>query len=90
MDSIQLNIKQVFGFLSEEVILNQAAHASACNEALHDGSREGNDFLGWVNLPLPLQKKISGKSRMQPPSCGHAATQLWWWALAEATWEPVL
>ena len=57
MDSIQLNIKQVFDFLSEESILNQSARASACNLALHDGSREGNDFLGWVNLPSSITEE---------------------------------
>ena len=57
MDSIQLNIKQVFDFLSEELILNQALHATACNQALHDGSREGNDFLGWVNLPSSITEE---------------------------------
>lgn len=58
MDSIQLNIRQVSGFLSEEAILNQAAHATACNEALHDGSREGSDFLGWVNLPSSITEDV--------------------------------
>ncbi len=58
MDSIQLNIKQVSGFLSEEVILNQAVHATACNEVLHNGSREGSDFLGWVNLPSSITDDV--------------------------------
>jgi glucose-6-phosphate isomerase len=58
MDSIQLNIKQVLGFLQEEEILNQAPHATACNQALHDGSREGSDFLGWVDLPSSITKEV--------------------------------
>ncbi|MEN6588147.1 MAG: glucose-6-phosphate isomerase [Proteiniphilum sp.] len=58
MDSIQLNIRQVSGFLSEEAILNQSEHATACNEALHDGSREGSDFLGWVNLPSSITEDV--------------------------------
>ena len=57
MDSIQLNIKQVSGFLSEESILHQSARATACNVALHDGSREGSDFLGWVNLPSSITEE---------------------------------
>ena len=51
MDTIQLQIKDLSGFISEEDILKQSAQAAACNQALHDGSREGNDFLGWVTLP---------------------------------------
>jgi glucose-6-phosphate isomerase len=58
MDSIQLNIKQVLGFLQEEEILNQAPHATACNQALHDGSREGSDFLGWVDLPSSITEEV--------------------------------
>ena len=54
MDSIQLNIKHVSAFLSEENILKKSEQASICNQALHDGSREGNDFLGWVNLPSSI------------------------------------
>jgi len=58
MDNIQLNIKHVSGFLSEEAILNQSEHATACNEALYDGSREGSDFLGWVNLPSSITDDV--------------------------------
>ncbi|SFL36214.1 glucose-6-phosphate isomerase [Porphyromonadaceae bacterium KH3CP3RA] len=54
MDTIQLQIKDLSGFLSEEDILRQSAAAAACNQALHDGSREGNDFLGWVTLPSSI------------------------------------
>ena len=51
MDAILLKINQVYNFVSEQEILAQAENAVACNKALHDGSRAGNDFLGWVNLP---------------------------------------
>ena len=54
MDHIQINIKHIANCISEEAILQQSAHAIACNQALHDGSREGNDFLGWVNLPSSI------------------------------------
>ncbi|MDY9917588.1 MAG: glucose-6-phosphate isomerase [Proteiniphilum sp.] len=58
MDTIQLQIKDLSGFLSEEDILKQSAQATACNQALHDGSREGNDFLGWVTLPSSITDQI--------------------------------
>lgn len=54
MESIQLNIKHVSAFLPEEDILKKTEQASACNRALHDGSREGSDFLGWVTLPSSI------------------------------------
>jgi glucose-6-phosphate isomerase len=58
MDNIQLNIKHVSDFLSEEAILKQSAHATACNQALYDSSREGNDFLGWVTLPSSITDEM--------------------------------
>lgn len=58
MDTIQLQIKDLSGFLSEEDILKQSAQATACNQALHDGSREGNDFLGWVDLPSSITDQV--------------------------------
>ena len=57
MDTIQLNIKHVSDFLSEEDILKQSAQATACNPALYDGSREGNDFLGWVALHSSISEE---------------------------------
>ena len=54
MDSIQLEIKNLAGLLSEEEILNRSESATAANRALHDGSRVGNDYLGWVNLPSSI------------------------------------
>ncbi|HHT35361.1 MAG TPA: glucose-6-phosphate isomerase [Bacteroidales bacterium] len=54
MDHIQLQIKDVASFLPEEEILRQAPQAVACNQALHDGTRAGNDFLGWVTLPSSI------------------------------------
>ncbi len=51
MDTIKLVINHVYDFVSEKEILQQADKATAANKALHDGSRAGNDFLGWVNLP---------------------------------------
>lgn len=57
MDTIQLQIKHLSGFLPEEQILKQAAAATACNQALYDGTREGSDFLGWVTLPSSVTEE---------------------------------
>lgn len=58
MDTIQLQIKDLSGFISEEDILKQSTRAAACNQALHDGSREGSDFLGWVTLPSSITDEV--------------------------------
>ena len=54
MNNIQLNIKHVLDFISEEEILQQSENAIICNRALYDGSKPGNDFLGWVTLPSTI------------------------------------
>ena len=57
MDSIKMNIQQVFGFVPEEDILKQASNATACNKALYEKNRPGNDFLGWVELPSSINEE---------------------------------
>lgn len=54
MNSIKMNIQHVYNWLPEEDILKQGANATACNQALYDGTREGSDFLGWVRLPSSI------------------------------------
>lgn len=58
MDTIKLVINHVYDFVSEQEILRQADNATAANKALHDGSRAGNDFLGWVNLPSSVTEEF--------------------------------
>lgn len=58
MNTIKLTINHVYDFVSEQQILQQADSAVAANKALHDGSRAGNDFLGWVNLPSSFTEEF--------------------------------
>ena len=58
MDNVKLNIKHIANALSEEEILQQAPKATACNQALYDGRREGADFLGWVTLPSSISEDL--------------------------------
>ena len=56
MEAIKLTINHVYNCVSEQEILQQAENATAANKALHDGSRAGSDFLGWVNLPSNISE----------------------------------
>ncbi len=38
--------------------MKKSEQADACNQALHDGSREGSDFLGWVSLPSSITDNL--------------------------------
>ncbi|MCM1518648.1 MAG: glucose-6-phosphate isomerase [Pseudoflavonifractor sp.] len=51
MKTIQVNIKNVLGTVSEADIKALDAEAADGLKKLHDGSGLGNDFIGWVNLP---------------------------------------
>lgn len=58
MDTIKLTIDHVYDSVSEQEILRQGENAVAANAALHDGSRAGNDFLGWVDLPASISEEL--------------------------------
>ena len=51
MKTINVNIKNVLGSVSEAQIEALDAAAADGLEKLHNASGEGNDFLGWLDLP---------------------------------------
>ncbi len=51
---ITLDIKNVFDFVPEQEIMEMKPEVDACMEKLLSGTGEGNDFLGWVNLPSKI------------------------------------
>ncbi len=58
MSALNLIINHVYDVVPEQDILNQGENAIAANKALHNGTRAGNDFLGWVNLPSSLSDSL--------------------------------
>ncbi len=54
MNYISLNIEKALGKVTKEQVYAQEAKANAANAMLHNGTGEGNDFLGWVNLPSSI------------------------------------
>lgn len=56
MDKIKLNVAHTAKWILPQTVEAQAGLASACNDALHDKSFAGNDFLGWVNLPNDIEE----------------------------------
>ncbi|MDE7408176.1 MAG: glucose-6-phosphate isomerase, partial [Muribaculaceae bacterium] len=51
MKQIELNVDQVLGVVSEADIQSYDAKAADAMTKLATGSGEGNDFLGWLDLP---------------------------------------
>ena len=56
MQNIKLSIDKAFGFISEQNVAGYKAEVAAANAALHNGTCEGSDFLGWLNLPTSIDE----------------------------------
>ncbi|MDD4115802.1 MAG: glucose-6-phosphate isomerase, partial [Massilibacteroides sp.] len=54
MKTILLNIEKALGKITREQVYEQKVNAEAANAKLHKGTGEGNDFLGWLNLPSSI------------------------------------
>ncbi len=54
MKSISLNITKAASFLKEGAVKAYEPKVKAAQEALENGTCEGNDFLGWLHLPSSI------------------------------------
>lgn len=54
--SISLNLRNLEGFVSESQINNFKPLVAASHKILHDKTGAGNDFLGWLDLPVDYDK----------------------------------
>jgi len=57
MATLNLDVKNVFGFIPETEIMHLQDEASASLGMLKSGTGEGNDFLGWLQLPSSITKQ---------------------------------
>lgn len=48
---MKLNINNITGFVSRDEIMKMQEEVSGSLDLLSKGTGEGNDFLGWLNLP---------------------------------------
>ena len=56
MENITLKFDKTFDFISKEAVNGYADALKMHNEALHNKTGKGNDFLGWVNLPSSISE----------------------------------
>ena len=54
MKSISLNITKAASFLAEGAVKAYEPKVKAAQEALENGTCEGDDFLGWLHLPSSI------------------------------------
>ncbi|GAB6010938.1 glucose-6-phosphate isomerase [Viscerimonas tarda] len=70
---IGLQTSKVLSFVTKEEIAKNAAFAKQCNETLHKATGQGNDFLGWLNLPSSITeeqlKDIEDTARLLREKC---------------------
>ena len=58
MKSISLNITKAASFLAEDAVKAYEPKVKAAQEALENGTCEGNDFLGWLHLPSSISPEF--------------------------------
>ena len=61
MKSISLNITKAASFLAEGAVKAYEPKVKAAQEALENGTCEGNDFLGWLHLPSSISPEFLGE-----------------------------
>ena len=54
--AMELKMTGLTSFVKEEEITNMNPLIQTCNKMLLEKTGPGNDFLGWVNLPLEYDK----------------------------------
>ena len=55
--ALKLNEKFLTGFVGENEVAENAVGALAAKKTVMDRSGAGNDFLGWVDLPVDYDKE---------------------------------
>ncbi|WP_138203846.1 glucose-6-phosphate isomerase [Haloimpatiens lingqiaonensis] len=53
---LKLDLSKTSSYLKEQEIMNLQPMVTAAHQMLHKGTGEGNDFLGWVELPVNYDK----------------------------------
>lgn len=56
MESLKVEISNVFNFVSKKSIFDLAGETTQCSKTLETKSGKGNDFLGWVKLPSSISE----------------------------------
>ena len=54
--AMELKLTGLKGFVGEEELAYMAPLVKAAQDTLHSKSGAGNDFLGWVDLPVDYDK----------------------------------
>ena len=56
MKKLSLDLSKTASFVNEHEIAYMEEMVKSAHEKLHNGTGAGNDFLGWVDLPVNYDK----------------------------------
>ncbi len=56
MEQIRLDLSKTKPYLQDVELANIAGQVHTAHQALHEGTGAGNDFLGWIDLPLKYDR----------------------------------
>ena len=57
MENVTFQYSQALSFFNEQEVQNLAPAVEAAHHSLHNGTGAGNDYLGWIDLPVNYDKE---------------------------------
>lgn len=57
MENVSFKYSQALSFFNEQEVKNLAPAVEAAHDSLHNGTGVGNDYLGWIDLPVNYDKE---------------------------------
>lgn len=57
MENVSFKYSQALSFFNEQEVKNLASAVEAAHDSLHNGTGVGNDYLGWIDLPVNYDKE---------------------------------
>ena len=67
-NEIVFDYSKASGFIREEEIKNMKGAVLGAKDVLLGKTGAGNDFLGWIDLPVDYDKNLQGSSRRRKRS----------------------
>ena len=58
MESVKFDYSKIYRFIGKEEVSVLYPQARQAQKSLENGTAKGNDFLGWVNLPVDITSDL--------------------------------
>ena len=64
--AMELKLTGLDGFVREDELHNMAPLVQAAQDTLHARTGAGNDYLGWIDLPVDYDKEEFARIKARP------------------------